>query len=118
MTNEAWCEVDDCPVAICGSKHVKIVIQDGDEVIINAEQADRINAGGDTATYRWSYAHLMEVINPPEEPKIIRIATENGFLEILPPRPWRPEEWPWPTEEEMREASARYLRKRYGGEPG
>lgn len=63
MTQE-WCEVDRCPVAICGSKHVKIVIQNGDEVIITSEQAAKIAAGGDTATYRWTLADLMAVIEP------------------------------------------------------
>ena len=61
-----WCEVDKCPVAICGSKHVTIVIQNGDEVTVNAEQAARINANGDTATYRWTLSELLDIIREPE----------------------------------------------------
>lgn len=65
MTEGGWCDVDKCPVAICGSQHVAIVIQNGDEVIVNAEQAARINAHGDTATYRWTLGDLMDVIKEP-----------------------------------------------------
>ena len=64
MNNPIWCDVDDCPVAICGSKHVVIVIHDGDEVVVNAEQAELINRNGDTATYRWSLADLLKIIEP------------------------------------------------------
>lgn len=58
----AWCWVDAAPATICGGPHVKIVIQDREEVIVTARQADRINASGDTATYRWTRGHLMDVI--------------------------------------------------------
>ena len=61
-----WCAVDKCPVTVCGSKHVTIVIQNGDEVVVNAEQAAMINANGDTATYRWTLADLMAIIAPGE----------------------------------------------------
>lgn len=66
MTTVPWCDVDKCPAAICGSQHVTIIIQDGDQVIVNAEQAARINASGDTATYRWTLGHLMDVIKEPQ----------------------------------------------------
>jgi hypothetical protein len=77
-----WCEVDGCPAAICGSQHVKIIIQDGDEVIVNAEQAARINAGGDTATYRWTLAHLLEVIGEPERTPA-KQWTDDEWLRVL-----------------------------------
>jgi hypothetical protein len=57
-----WCDVDGCPAAVCGSRHVVIVIADRQEVIVTAEQAARIDACGDTATYAWSLARLFEVI--------------------------------------------------------
>lgn len=62
-----WCEIDKCPASICGSKHVVIVIQDGDEVTVSAEQAAMIEANGDTATYKWTLAKLLSVISPSTE---------------------------------------------------
>jgi hypothetical protein len=57
-----WCDADGCPAAVCGGRHVVIVIADRQEVIVTAEQAARIDACGDTATYAWSLARLLEVI--------------------------------------------------------
>jgi hypothetical protein len=43
---------------------IVIVILDRDEVMITREQADRLEAHGDMATYRMSREQLMAIIEP------------------------------------------------------
>lgn len=53
-----------CP-CICHKEDrlIKIVIRDRDEVLITREQADRLEANGDMATYRMSREQLMVIID-------------------------------------------------------
>lgn len=108
-----WCEVDKCPVSVCGSKHVVIVIQDGDRVTVNAGEAARINAGGDTATYRWTLQHLQDVIREPQSNPSNWIQTKDGlWWQLLPAGPFpQPREL---TDEERIEAAIRYMCGKYG----
>jgi hypothetical protein len=42
---------------------IKIIIQDRDEVLITREQADKLEANGDMATYRMTFEQLMAIID-------------------------------------------------------
>lgn len=38
--NDAWCEPDDCPAAICNGPHISHVCEDGDVVTTRSDNPD------------------------------------------------------------------------------